>query len=296
MIDEKRRTPPGIYEGVDFKTYCDWDAINHSKLCRIDKSPLNTQHGMDFSKSKAVAFGSLMHCGQLEPNSLADRYCVMPKFHCDPENAITKGKTVVRSYSASSTYAKTKRAEFTEEAATEGREVVEESVYQDMYNGLTAVRSKPEAVAVLTGGLSELSIVWIDPRTELRCKARIDYQRPESLTDFKTSRDDGNSPLQESFSYALWTYNYYTQAAWYQYGWEILTGDRLPFWFVVLGTGSPMQCVAAPVGEMTMNLGRDKNIERLAGYSACVESGSFPGYESPVIFELPERYFPSEVN
>ena len=29
---------PGIYEDVSFADYCDWDAVNHGKLCRIDKA------------------------------------------------------------------------------------------------------------------------------------------------------------------------------------------------------------------------------------------------------------------
>jgi hypothetical protein len=137
--------------------------------------------------------------------------------------------------------------------------------------------------------------VWDDPDTGLLCKARIDYQRDNTLADLKTSRDDSNRPLPESFEYSLWTYSYYSQAAWYQTGWEVLTGERLPFWFVVLGTGSPMQCVAAPVGEMTLRLGREKNRERMALWKFCHQNRHFPGYVSPTIFELPEKYFPSEV-
>ena len=112
--------------------------------------------------------------------------------------------------------------------------------------------------------------------------------------DLKTSRDDHASPLPVSFEYSLWQYNYYTQAAFYQEGWRMLTGKRLPFWFAVVGTDRPMQCVAAPVGEMTLQLGRDKNMERLGRYLACKLTNHWPGYESPALFELPERYFPDE--
>lgn len=281
---------PGVYEGVSFADYCDWDAINHSRLSRIDKSPLNTQIGPDFSGSSAIRFGQLVHTGRLEPDSVSKRYVVMPVYQNDPGN-VTKSGT--QSTSTATSYVKEKQAEFLKLNA--GRTVISESEYNDLQNALDAINSCSKAVESLTDGSAEVSIVWNDPATGLRCKARIDYLKTDRLTDLKTSRDDKNRPLPESFEYSLGTYSYFTQAAWYQSGWEVLTGKRLPFWFAVLGTGSPMQCVAAPVGEMSLRLGRDRNKERMALYKICHDSGEFPGYESPEIFELPDKYFPDEV-
>ena len=283
----------GIYEGVDFATYCHWDAINHSRLSRIDKSPLNTQIGRDLSGSAAIRFGSLVHAGQLEPDSVDMRYAVMPDFENDSANVTAAGKP---SRSAATEYVKEARKSFAAKCHADGKEVVTQSEMTAMQNALAAISACSQAADRLVGGRPELSIVWQDPATGLRCKARIDYQRPECLVDLKTSRDDSNRPLPESFEYSLWTYRYDTQAAWYQVGWEVLTGERLPFWFVVLGTGQPMQCVAAPVGEITLRAGRDKNIERMALYKYCHDRNEWPGYESPVIFELPEKYLPSEVS
>lgn len=281
---------PGVYEDVEFAEYCQWDAVNHSKLCRIDKSPLNTQIGPDFSGSSAIKFGQLVHTGRLEPDSVDKRYAVMPAFENDAENETATGKP---STSAATKYVDECRKEFAK--LNVKKTVVSQAEFRSLQNALGAISAEPQAVAKLTDGRPELSIVWHDPSTGLRCKARIDYKRDDGLADLKTSRDDSNRPLPESFEYSLWTYSYYTQAAWYQSGWEVLTGERLPFWFVVLGTGSPMQCVAAPVGEMTLRLGRDKNKERMATYKMCHDAGEFPGYESPAIFELPDKYFPDEV-
>jgi hypothetical protein len=281
---------PGIYEDVSFADYCDWDAINHSKLYRIDKSPLNTQIGPDFSGSSSIRFGQLVHTGRLEPESVSKRYAVMPAFENDAENETATGKP---STSTATQYVKECRKAFAKMNAT--KTVISQAEYNDLNNALDAINACPQAVERLSNGSPETSIVWHDQATGLRCKARIDFVGESHLADLKTSRDDKNTPLPESFEYSLWTYSYYSQAAWYQSGWEALTGARLPFWFVVLGTGSPMQCVAAPVGEMTLRLGRDKNKERLALYKLCHDRGEFPGYESPEIFELPDKYFPDEV-
>lgn len=280
---------PGVYEGVSFADYCDWDAINHSRLARIDKSPLNTQVGPDFSGSSAIRFGQLVHTGRLEPDSVSKRYVVMPAFELEKGNLTKDGE---QSKSKSTNYYKNKKKAFLKKNAS--KTVIDQAEYNDLQNALDAINGCSKAVESLTGGSAEVSIVWNDPATGLRCKARIDYLKTDRLTDLKTSRDDNNRPLPESFEYSLGTYSYFTQAAWYQSGWEVLTGERLPFWFAVLGTGSPMQCVAAPVGEMSLRLGRDRNKERMALYKMCRDAGEFPGYESPAIFELPDKYFSSE--
>lgn len=277
---------------MSFEEYCNWDAINHSKLCRIDKSPLHCQHTRNFEKSSAIRLGQLVHSGRLESTSVADRYAVMPAFELLPENTTKDGK---ESKSAGTEFVKQSRKAFRARSINEGKTIVSEAEWQQYQNALDAILQCPKAIDLLDAAKTEVSIVWHDKSTGLRCKARLDIQATDRIGDLKTSRDDRDSPLPISFEYSLWTYNYFTQAAFYQTGWEAITGERLPYWFVVVGTDSPMQCVAAPVGEATLHLGRTKNMERLALYAACKEAGEFPGYDSPELFELPERYLPSEV-
>lgn len=282
----------GIHPDVSFDDYCDWDAINHSKLCRIDKSPLHCQHAPSFEKSQAIRLGQLVHCGRLESSALHERYAVMPAYELMPENTTKDGSP---SRSTATAFVRDSQRAFKTRAINEKKTIISEAEWTQYVNTMDAIEDCPEAVDLLTGAETELSIVWHDEATGLKCKARIDIRKPDRLGDLKTSRDDKASPLPVSFEYSMWQYNYYSQAAFYQSGWEALTGERLPFWFCVVGTDSPMQCVAAPVGEMTLQAGREKNAERLALYSECKRAGVFPGYTSPVIFELPERYLESEL-
>jgi len=284
--------PDGIYSDVPFEDYCEWDAINHSKLCRIDKSPLNCQHAKDFGASPAIRLGSLVHTGQLEPEELDKRYCVMPSYHLHPENVTGAGKP---STSNATEYVKQCKLDFQSVAVALGKTVVSQSEFDSLHDAMSAISKCKPAVDLLNGATTELSIVWTDADTDLTCKARIDIHTPYAIGDLKTSRDDKDWPLPMSFEHSLWQYNYYTQAAYYRHGWEVLTGECLPFWFVVVGTTPPMQCVAAPVGEVTLAVGYNKNKERLAVYAKCKRDDCFPGYESPELFELPERYLPSEV-
>ena len=284
---------PGIYPGISFDEYCQWDAVNHSRLQRIDKSPLHCRELPSFEKSAAIRLGQLVHCGQLEPKSVDARYVVMPQFELMPENVTDKGAP---STSTSTTFCKNARAAFISAAIADRKTVVSQSEYEQYKSCLNAILKNQRAADFVNESQTEVSIVWHDRHTGLRCKARIDILGTDRIGDLKTSRDDGPSPLPIGFEYSLHSYNYYSQAAFYQEGWATLTGKYLPFWFVVVSTTPPIQCIAAPVGEMSLSLGRDKNQERLSMYARCCETGIWPGYESPEIFELPEKYFPSEVN
>ena len=285
--------PVGIYPGIPFEGYCQWDAINHSKLSRIDKSPLHAKTPIDLSESRSIRFGQLVHSGRLEPESVVSRYAVMPDYHLMPENTTGKGEP---STSTATSFVKGRRAWFMEQIAGEGRTVVTAGEYDQMQDTLAAILQCKPAVECLRGGQPELSIVWQDKLTGLKCKARIDYKRHNRLTDLKTSRDDKSSPLPESFEWSLWTYSYYSQAAWYQDGWRQLTGEKLPFWFCVVTNSYPIQCIAAPVGDVSLSVGRDKNRLRMEKWKACEIMDSWPGYESPELFELPDKYLGGNID
>lgn len=281
----------GIYPNVSFTEYCEWDAINHSKLQRIDKSPLHCREMPSFEKAMAIRLGQLVHCGHLEPSSVDARYAVMPQYELSSENVTDAGKP---STSVATKFAKEKRAEFTASMIQQRKTIVSQAEF-DQYNAcLDALLVNRQAMEIINDAetRTELSIVWHDKHTGLRCKARLDIAHPRMIGDLKTSRDDGPSPLPISFEYSLWQYNYYTQAAFYQSGWEAITGERLPFWFVVVSTTPPIQSIAAPVGAMSLELGRTKNQERMSKFAECRQSGMWPGYSSPELFELPEKYFP----
>jgi len=90
-VSEIITPPPGIYHGVSFNDYCEWDACNHSRLQRIDKSPLHCHVIPSLEKSPAIRLGQLVHSGKLEPDSVDARYAVMPQFELSQENTDAKG-------------------------------------------------------------------------------------------------------------------------------------------------------------------------------------------------------------
>lgn len=273
---------PGIYEGIPFEEYCGWNAINQSRLKRMDKSPQHYLEPFD-EKSKAFEFGHLIHTAMLEPMQLPIRYAVMPAYQLDEANVKKDGK---RSRSTSTDYFKSKRDEF--HAANEGKVVVTNAEYKEADLTTRAIAANARAMEYLSTGRSELSIIWHDPSTGFRCKARIDR---EGMTDLKTTRDA--EPY--SFEWSIHKYGYDKQAAWYTDGWKVLTGEDVPFRIIAVSKDKPIQCVAAPVSKAAIRIGRDANKILMARVAECRESGEWPGYENPHEWNLPEQVMPSEV-
>lgn len=285
---------PGIYENVPFDEYLLWPEINHSRLVRIDKSPKNYLIAADREPSQAFQLGSLVHSGRLEPDSLAERYVMQPDYANSPDNKDAKCN---RSTSGATTWCKQQVAAFGVQAAESGRQVITEAQWRQFDGAMAAMKTCPQFIRDVNKSDTELTIVWNDRRTGLLCKARIDAaMRGKKLIDLKTCDDSqSGGPLANEFDWRLAKYHYDSQAAWYSEGWFTLTGEKLPFWFAVATVNKPHQCIYAPIGQMSIEVGRNKNVLRMATVLRCKQEDNWPGYESPELFELPEKYLPDEV-
>lgn len=271
--------PAGIYEDVPFDDYCKWDAVNQSRLKLLERSPEHYREADSGEVSKALLFGELCHVAVLEPDELHKRFAVMPAYELDPRNVTKKGK---QSKSKVCDFYKESKAVFEADADEKGQTVVEQSAFDQATDTADAVNRNELAVQFLTGQ-REVSIIWNDTSTGIRCKARIDNVCADGLTDLKTCPD----PHPQEFERSIWKYGYYRQAAWYIDGWEALTGDVLPFRIVAVGKETPRQCCAAEMDSLSVTIGRAENQEALAHLLECRQLQSWPGYENPVCWSLP---------
>ena len=141
---------PGVYTGVSFSEYCEWDAINHSRLPLIDKSPLHCFVGRSYDETKAMRFGSLVHCGKLEPDAIAQRYMVMPDYLNHPDNVTSNGDKPA-SPAATSWY-KNKKANFDEVANQLGKLVITQKEYDDLQLSLAAMLTEKRITDAVNRG------------------------------------------------------------------------------------------------------------------------------------------------
>ena len=224
---------PGIYPDVSFEDYLQWDALSNSRMSLAKRSLFHFKYQEWSEPTKAMTLGSLMHCGQLEPRMLSQRYVVMPEFHRDENNVTDSGK---RSFAKTTKYVKLKVEQF--EQRNSDKEIVEQEEYDKMLGMCNSLADNGLAHQALNGkGPTEVSYLWIDPDTGLLCKARTDKvnQMLDALVDLKTTRDALEFPK------SIANFGYDRQAAHYLAGWKELTGDDYDFIIPAVETSSPFR-------------------------------------------------------
>ena len=270
---------PGVYEGVSFETYCQWDAVNSSRLKLVERSPAHYLLNRDFD-SEALLFGRLVHCGKLEVESLPKRYAVQPPYHTDEENKTKAGE---QTQSKSTKYYKTKVKEFRQWAGARGLEVVEQHDYNAMLAMLKAITANDRAEQWFNSeGQTEVSIVWEDKETGLLCKARFDKLMPDGFVDLKTCRD------VMKFERAMYDYGYHLQAAFYLDGYRTaFECDGVARFVAIENTRQPYGVMAAPIDPDSLALGQETYRHYLRTVAACKKSNDWPGYRNPDFFGVP---------
>lgn len=270
----------GVHRDVPFEEYIAWDALSSSRLGLLARSPAHFRAGFTES-TDSLRLGSLVHCGVLEPDALAKRYCVEPNWAIDPQNhTVTKGKKgehdqVTRSWSASTKWVAEQRERFAAENAD--RELVTAKQYDQFLGIANSIAEKMSALRLFDQGNAEVSICWseiVDGR-QVPCKARVDWLGLDYFVDLKTTQDG------MKFERAIQTYGYARQMAWYQRGLSaVLSRSHRP-WIIACETVSPYCCRVAPCSPDMLRSGNIEIDRLMALYLDCVDRDNWPGYDDP---------------
>ena len=268
---------PGIHEDVDFSDYLNWECANNSSLSSLERSPAHYQAyktSDSHTSTTALRFGTFCHTGKLEPIHIAERYVVMPAFEDDLRDEFTNPK-------ASNKY-KDKVRQFEEVNA--GKEIVTQDWFDKLLGINKSLTDNPRAVEYFNGpGQTEVSIVWDDPATGIRCKGRIDKLNDHSrlLVDLKTTQNGGD------FEKSIANFHYDRQAAFYLDGFEVLTGKQYRFAIVAVEKEPPFAVRAAPLSEACVANGRRQYRRCLDLLAECRTKESWAGYDDPDEWDLP---------
>jgi hypothetical protein len=266
----------GIHCGLSFEEYRKINAVNNSSLGSLSRSPRHYKLAQDSEPGKSLQIGSLVHCGALEPQALAERYAVVPAFHLDPDNVTAQGKATT---SQNTTYCKQRTRDFLHE--NKGKDAVPAEWYAEAMAMIEALAADQVASELLSTERTELTLVWHDEPTGLRCKARLDAVTDIAIVDLKTTRE------LESFHLSFYSYKYHRQMAHYQSGWAHLTGEILPAWVVAIESAPPYCVQAAPVSDDAIALGLHQRDRLLQLLQVCIETDHWPGPESPTAWDVP---------
>lgn len=277
---------PGVYEDISFEDYCKIEAVNNSSMNDWGKSPLHASIVNTINPTQSLKIGRLVHCGKLEPQKLLENYVVMPSFERDEEN-VTKDN--VKTVSKNTLYYKSKVKQFNE--ANTDKEIVTQEDLQVMQSCLASLHQSERAKQYLENGRYELTVIWIDPDTGLKCKARLDcFQQPNNrITDLKTTLE-----LSE-FGKSIGKYQYDRQAAFYMDGANEAGLEVLEFCFVAVENNAPFDCSSAPLEPNAIDEGRAKYQRCLANRVLAMQ-GHLNGIGDPMIWDMPDFYYSESEN
>lgn len=252
----------GLYPGVPFDQYQQWDAVNNSFLSvLLNRSPAHARQYQQQAPetTDAMHFGHALHTRALEPDLFGPRYAIRPD--CDRRTKV--GKAIYEAFMAT----------------LDGKQEISRGEADSIETMCKAIEGR-QIHRFIEQGQAEVCIVWIDPRTNLLCKARLDYWHDGQIliVDLKSTIDAS----YDAFSSAVFRYQYYQQAAWYCDGIKQLTGRMPSFVFMAVEKAPPYACAAYELADADLLAGRKAYRKALGIYRECLATNYWPGYPDRV--------------
>lgn len=221
MSEQIQCPEPGVYRGVGMDTYHSWPAASNSQLTELLKSPahLAAYRRKVWEPTPSLILGTAIHSAVLEPDDFAASYVV--KGQCE---AITKGGKGPRCSKpgtwplADGSFVCTTHLG-DDDAMRDDVVVLSESDHATAKAVAKAVHGHAMAGPLLAAASDvELSIVWDDPITGVRCKARLDAYAGElqggTIADLKSAAEGGFL----DFERAIHKWGYHRKAWFYLRG------------------------------------------------------------------------------
>lgn len=166
------------------------------------------------------------------------------------------------------------------DALAAGLIVLDEEDYAVVKAMAAKLKEHRLAMALLTGGTSEVAMFWRDPETDVWCRSMLDKMRDPAngrllIVDYKTA----DSAHPDKFCRKAWDYGYPQQDAHYSTGCRTLgLAERVDFVFVVQEKTAPYLVNVVQFNDNDRAIGRLLNRRAIDTYVRCTETGEWPGY------------------
>lgn len=183
-----------------------------------------------------------------------------------------------------------------EAARDAGKTLLRDHEAETVRQVAAAIKRNEFAVAALTNGVTEETIVWQDALRGVWLRARPDF-RPNSIVEKRSMRIVADlkfmAPSQatpEAFKKSIANFGYHQSAAFYMDGIEAAYGIRPTHWLHVVVEKEPPYCVslyALPAEDIER--GAYLNRQAINEFAYCLEHDRWPGYaDKPREVGLPE--------
>jgi len=216
-IQRKPAPSPGLIENVPFEEYRAWDAVNVSALKDYERSAQHVHDALTADESEetpSMVVGRALHTLALEGKAaFTERFTLRPA-------GMNANSGAYQTWKAAQT-----------------KTILTDNQAASVTGMFAALGKHAKAKSLLAyPGAAEVSCVFDDPETGVRCKMRIDRLLPgKIILDLKTASDASTRAARD----AAIGYGYDIQAEMYVRGVEVLTGKRTPFVWAFVESDAP---------------------------------------------------------
>lgn len=307
---------PGVYTDITFDEYTEINAINHSTLTKfMEMSPFHYKFKKEnddlFKDTKAISEGRVIHEAVLEPEKFKEKYIKEPndwreyrEFLTGDEKDYCKRKEREAgkegeggfNFLHGSSNAKKKIMQIFENNLGENNEPISAKLLSKCRQIRENLHLNDTCENLFEGAEFEVTLIWIDEETDLKCKGRLDVNSKMRgfACDLKKTKDANPKWIPKD----VMKYNYNSQAAFYMDGAEKLgIGDFRAFVWIMVESTEPHYVIPyyTRTNSDWITNGRSwyrKAIEKL---NYCRETGDWHGYYDAVndtfdMYQLPEMF------
>ena len=235
--------PDGIYLDLSFEDYLAAPRVSSGNLTDMIEgpaaywanSPMNPDRE-ECDETEPMKLGRAYHCARLEPEAFAQRYVQEIDAEDMPAGTLMKdadykaalkelgqaqikaGETVLERAERLAEISlnvcwHVERAEW--EAENQSKTWLSRKHMAEITRDAARIRMNPELAALIEGGMAEVSILWTDEATGIKCKCRPDYLGSNWIThlktwDMKIAGKPGNRAVVDAFRF-----NGYYRTGWF---------------------------------------------------------------------------------
>ena len=253
---------PGAYHGVPEALYHSLPYVSSSFLKKFKDCPADAL--LPVEKTACMELGSALHSYILEgPEAFDKQYTFML------ESDLNKNTKEYKALAAEFAEANSDKKILPATTSKVSTKEVIESCH-------ASIQAHPAAAKLLSAeGASEVTLIWDDPTTGLRCKARLDFITEGVICDLKKTQD------VKKFRTTLVSYNYDIQAAWYLMGAEACGLDAVKFVFIAIEAEAPYKVATGVLSDRWIEYAKNESNRLLGLVNECKVMNYFPAYEIP---------------
>ena len=271
----------GVRQGIDFAEYRSDDinqrdtietvkgkAISKSLICDFIADPSAWKNSTPKVQTGAMKGGSLLDCLLTTPHEFDARYAV----------------SIYDEF-------RTKEAKsWRDEMEAEGRQVLKQSEFDSAQAQLFAIKSKPEAAALINGAQFQVAFRH-ETAFPFASKGLIDIlpDDGETIVDLKTC-EPGALESKRSLARHIFDWGYYIQAGAYCEGMAIASGiERTQFKFIFVTSKPPFRVAVVSLPFPAISYGADLYRAGAKRFAECLETNKWPSiWDVEVEIDLPE--------